>query len=88
MKTVTVQEAAKQFDEYAQLAHRGERVLVTQQGRPWVVLGPVEPAGAKASDRAGLQWPDFAARLAPFYAQPVTGPTATELLAQDKEDRF
>jgi hypothetical protein len=35
-----------------------------------------------------LEWPDFAARLAPHYSKPVAGPTATELLAQDKEDRF
>jgi len=41
-----------------------------------------EPANGK------LQWPDFAARLAPHYPAPVGGPTATELLAQDKEDRF
>ena len=31
---------------------------------------------------------DFAARLAPHYSEPVAGPTATELLAQDREDRF
>jgi antitoxin (DNA-binding transcriptional repressor) of toxin-antitoxin stability system len=86
MQTVTVEQAAEKFDEYSKLAHDGERILVTREGHPWVTLSPpttpVEPVPN------GLQWPDFAARLAQYYPKPVEGPTATELLARDKEDRF
>jgi antitoxin (DNA-binding transcriptional repressor) of toxin-antitoxin stability system len=88
MKTITAQQAEEQFGEYAKLAHDGERILVTLEGEPWVMLSP--PAIlAEAKPPAGkLEWPDFAGRLARYYPQPVEGPTATELLAQEKEDRF
>jgi antitoxin (DNA-binding transcriptional repressor) of toxin-antitoxin stability system len=88
MKTISAQQAVQQFDEYSELAHNGEKILVTRSGKPWVLLSPpavpveTKPANGK------IQWPDFAARLAPHYPAPVAGPTATELLAQDKEDRF
>ena len=88
MKTISAQQAAQQFDEYSELAHNGERILVTRGGKPWVLQTPPaaqpkpEPANGK------LDWPDFAVRLAPHYSEPVAGPTATELLARDKEDHF
>ncbi len=88
MKTISEQQAVQQFDEYSELAHNGEKILVTRSGKPWVLLSPpvtplkAEPANGK------LKWPDFAARLAPHYPAPVAGPNATELLALDKEDRF
>jgi hypothetical protein len=87
MKTISDQQAARHFDEYSKLAHDGEKILVTREGKPWVLLAPpvitneIKPAGK-------LEWPDFAARLAKHYPAPVAGPTATELLAHDKEDRF
>ena len=88
MKTISAQQAAQQFDEYSELAHNGERILVTRGGKPWVVLSPpVVPLKGEAA-HGKLKWPDFAARLAPHYSAPIIGPTATELLAQDKEDRF
>jgi antitoxin (DNA-binding transcriptional repressor) of toxin-antitoxin stability system len=88
MKTISTQEAVQDFDEYSELAHHGERILVTRSGRPWVLLSP--PAGIVATEPAARKptWPDFAARLAPHYPKPIAGPTAAELLAQDKEDRF
>ena len=88
MKTISAQQAVQQFDEYSKLAHNGERIMVTRAGKPWVLLAPpaapikTEPANGK------LVWPDFAARLGPHYLAPVAGPTAAELLAQDREDRF
>ena len=88
MKTISAQQAAEQFDKYSGLAHSGERILVTREGKPWILLTP--PAvlvEARPAARA-LKWPDFAARLAKHYPTPVVGPTATELLAHDKEDRF
>ena len=87
MKTITTQEAALQFEDIARLAHEGQRILVTRNGEPWIVLSPPPRAGTKPRDNE-LKWPDFAARLAPYYPEPVAGPTAGELLAEDKEDRF
>ena len=88
MKTISAQEAVEQFDEYSTLAHHGEKILVTRGGKPWVLLSPpVLPFGAEPP-AAKLGWPNFAARLAPHYPAPTVGPTATELLAQDKEDPF
>jgi hypothetical protein len=88
MKTVSAQQMIERFDEYSQLAHNGQRILVTRGGKPWVVLAP--PAVAMDAEPEGekLDWPDFAGRLAKHYPVPVAGPTATELLAHDKEDRY
>ena len=87
MKTISDQQAVRQFDEYSKLAHNGEKILVTREGKPWVLLAP--PGVASEIKPVGkLEWPDFAARLAKHYPAPVIGPTATELLAHDKEDRF
>ena len=88
MKTITTQEATQQFDDYARLAHEGEKILVTRNGEPWVVLSPPAVAAMTPPGQNGLKWPDFAARLAPYYPDAPSGPTATELLSQDKEDRF
>ena len=88
MKTINEQQAAKQFDEYSERAHNGERILVTRDGKPWVLLSP-PPSPVKTEQANGkLEWPDFIARLAPRHSEPVAGLTATELLGQDKEDRF
>lgn len=84
MKTINEQQAVEQFDEYSELAHNGEKILVTRGGKPWVLLTPpaaphkAEPANGK------LKWPDFAARLTPHYPTPVAGPTATDLLSSPR----
>jgi hypothetical protein len=88
MKTITEHQAIEQFDEYSKLAHDGERILVTRSGLPWVTLAPPAVPATEAPGVNELQWPDFAARLAKYYPKSVEGPSATELLAQDKEDRF
>ncbi|MBI2927639.1 MAG: hypothetical protein HYY24_18240 [Verrucomicrobia bacterium] len=88
MKTVPAEEAVAKSDKYSKLAHEGERILVTRDDQPWVVLSPPSNPAPRRPVGKGLQWPDFAARLAKYYPQPVDGPTATELLARDKEDRF
>ena len=88
MKIITTQEAAQSFEDIARRAHDGERILITHDGEPWAVLSPAASRAEKQPGPNGLTWPDFAARLAPYYPEPVEGPTATELLARDKEDRF
>ena len=88
MKTISAQQAVQHFDEYSELAHNGERILVTRGGKPWVVLSPAATPIKFEPPNGKLRWPDFSARLAPHYPDPIVGPSATELLAQDKEDRF
>ena len=88
MKTISAQQAVEQFDEYSELAHNGEKILVTREGKPWVLLTPPALSTEKEPATNKLAWPDFAGRLAKHYPGPVAGPTATELLAQDREDRF
>jgi len=88
MKTISDQQAVRQFDEYSKLAHDGEKILVTREGKPWVLLTPPASPNEAAPAVGKLEWPDFAARLAQHYPAPVAGPTATELLAHEKEDRF
>jgi len=88
MKTINEQQAVQQFDEYSELAHNGEKILVTRSGKPWVLLSPPAVPLKAEPTNGNLKWPDFAVRLAPHYPASVVGPTATELLAQDKEDRF
>ena len=88
MKTISAQEAAERFGDYARQAHAGEKILVTLEGKPWVVLAPATAQERPAPSQQKTKWPDFAGRLAPHYPQVPPGPTATELLAEDKEDRF
>jgi len=86
MKTITAQQAGRQFEKFAKMANGGERILVTHNGRPWVVLQP--PPRAKQSSLAS-QWPDYPAHWRKHFPDGFSrGPTATELLAQDREDRF
>lgn len=86
VKTITEQEAERHFGKFAEMASAGESILVTHNGQPWVVLQPPRKGGIPSSV---AQWPDYPAHWRQhFPGGPTSGPTATELLAQDKEDRF
>ncbi len=88
MKTISTQQAVQEFDQFSELAHNGERILVTRGGKPWVLISPPGVLAGKEAAVRKPSWPDFAGRLARYYLEPVAGPTAAELLAQEKEDRF
>lgn len=88
MKTISAQQAVQEFDQYSELAHDGERILVNRGGNPWVLLAPPCVPVKPMPGNGKLKWPDFAGRLAKHYSPPVNGTTAFELLAQDMEDRF
>jgi hypothetical protein len=88
MKTISAQQAVKQFEEFSKLAHDGHKILVTREGKPWVVLAPPGAASHAESGGNELEWPDFEAHWKKHFPEPLAGVTATELLAQDKEDRF
>jgi hypothetical protein len=88
MKTISAQQAVQQFDEFSKLAHDGHKIMVTREGKPWVILAPPGPASATRASENKLEWPDFEAHWQKHFPKPLAGATATELLAQDKEDRF
>ncbi len=88
MKTINAQQAVQQFDEFSKLAHDGHKILVTRAGEPWVVLAPPSSAPHPEPGAKKLEWPDFEAHWKEHFPEPLAGATATELLAEDKEDRF
>ena len=88
MKTISAPQAVQQFDEFSKLAHDGHKILVTREGEPWVILAAPAPAAPPEPAKHKLEWPDFEAHWRRHFPEPLAGPTATELLAEDKEDRF
>lgn len=86
MKKITTRQAVRQFKKFSKMANAGKRILVTNGGQPWIVFEP--PKKAKEHPASG-KWPDYPAHWRKHFPNgPSHGPTATELLAQDKEDRF
>jgi hypothetical protein len=86
VKTITTRQAVRQFKKFSKMANAGERILVTHAGQPWVVF---EPPRKVRKDRVPVKWPDYPAHWRKHFPNgPSHGPTATELLAQDREDRF
>jgi antitoxin (DNA-binding transcriptional repressor) of toxin-antitoxin stability system len=86
MITVTEEEAAEQFGKFVQMANAGQRIIITHDGKPWVVLQALPER--KESPRS-VQWPNYPAHWKKSFPEGTSqGPTATELLARDKEDRF
>lgn len=72
MKTVTKQEVIRGFDTFANLAHAGETVVVTDEGKPWIKLMPAIKAKPGKSAAA------FRTRLNRISPKPIPG--ASELL--------
>lgn len=86
VKTITAQEAERSFGKFAAMANAGESILVTHDGKPWVVL---QAPRMGQGPRGVATWPDYPTHWKEHFPNgPTDGPTATELLAQDKEDRF
>lgn len=67
MKTVTKQEAVRGFDAIAGLAHAGQTVMVTHDGKPWIKLVPA----AKA--KTGKSVAAFKSRLNRISPKPIRG---------------
>src|SRR5213592_4576968 len=95
MKSINERQAAHQFDEYSERAHNGERILVTRDGKPWVLLsaprcqsrlsGPTATWSGRISPpgwrrTTPSQWP---ARL-PLNFSPRTGKTAFDGVLRER----
>ena len=74
MKTVTKQQAFQGFDMIGDLAHAGETVIVTQDGKPWFKLVPA------LKKKPGKSAAAFRARLNRISSKPITG--ASEVLSR------
>jgi len=74
MKTVTKQQAIQAFDQFGDLAHAGETVIVTHGGKPWIKLVPA------LKRKPGKSVAAFKARLNRISPKPIPG--ATEVLSR------
>jgi antitoxin (DNA-binding transcriptional repressor) of toxin-antitoxin stability system len=72
MKMVTKQEAVQGFDLIAALAHAGETIVVTHDGKPWIKLGPA------LKPKPGKSVAAFKGRLSRISQKPIPG--ASEVL--------
>jgi antitoxin (DNA-binding transcriptional repressor) of toxin-antitoxin stability system len=74
MKTVTKQQAVQGFDTIGDLAHAGQTVIVTHDGKPWIKLVPAfKPKPGKSAAA-------FKARLDRISSNPIPG--ASEVLTR------
>ena len=90
MKTVGLKTLKNRLSEYVRLAASGERVVVTDRGRPVAEIVPprAEPESVIARGiregwvRPAMRGPDWPPKL-----QPIEGYTLEQLLADLDEDR-
>jgi antitoxin (DNA-binding transcriptional repressor) of toxin-antitoxin stability system len=74
MKTVTKQQAVQGFDMIGDLAHAGETVIVTHDGKPWIKLVPA------LKRKPGKSAAAFKARLNRISSKPIPG--ASDVLSR------
>ena len=67
MKTVSKQQAGKNFPKVADLAHGGETVMVMHGGQPWC---KIIPANGKPPRRKSAT--EFQARLDKLFPRPLS----------------
>ncbi|HEV7926446.1 MAG TPA: hypothetical protein VGR14_13880 [Verrucomicrobiae bacterium] len=67
MKTVTKQQASQGFEMIGDLAHAGETVVVTHDGKPWIKLVPA------LTKKPGKSAAAFKARLNRISPKPIPG---------------
>ena len=75
MKTLSKQQAGKNFPEVADLAHEGETVMVMHGGQPWCKIVPVNGKPSRNKSAA-----DFEARLEKLFPKPLPARAMTEFI--------
>jgi prevent-host-death family protein len=73
---LSIREAKARFTEAAAAAARGERVVVTKHGRPFVELIPVQPTSGMDFEKAALirrelQLDGLEVKLSPGFDDPA-----------------
>ena len=76
MKTATVGEIQKNFGKILKKIKAGEEVTVTRRGKP---IAKITALGAKTE----IDWPDFYKEAVPLRGKPVS-----EIVIEDREERF
>ena len=75
MKTLSKQQAGKNFPEVADLAHSGETVVVTHDGQPWCKIVPANAGPSKRKSAA-----EFQTRLDRFFPKPLPASAMAEFI--------
>lgn len=76
MKTATVGEVQKNFSKILKDINLGEEITITNRGKPIAKLTALGP-------KKDISWPDFIAE-----AVELKGKSASDLIIEDREDRF
>jgi prevent-host-death family protein len=76
MKTATVGEIQKNFARVLDEIKAGEEIIVTKRGKPVAKITAMGP-------KRGIDWPDFFDEAIQVKGKPVS-----EILIEDREDRF
>lgn len=92
-----VRELKNRITHYLRLVRRGERVIVTDRGRPIAVLRPIEESDADSeslSERlaslareGGLRLGEPNRRLGDWRAAPSKGEPASQIVSRDRDRR-
>jgi len=90
MKSAPVTELKNRLSHYLRLVAAGERVTITDHGRPIAQLTRAEPVDAEVEGLvgAGLARAPVAPLPADFLSRPLPGADLSAILAEDREDRF
>jgi prevent-host-death family protein len=90
MKSAPVTELKNRLSHYLRLVAAGERVTITDHGRPIAQLIRAEPADADVEDLvgAGLARASVAPLSVDFLHRPLPRADLSAILAQDREDRI
>jgi prevent-host-death family protein len=82
MKEFNVRHVQHNLATVLEAVERGEKVRITRRGKVVAQLGPPEV------DSADLRWPDSAARLERLAPLVKPGKTCSEIITEDREERF
>lgn len=82
MKEFNVRHVQHHLASLLEAVERGEKVRITRRGKVVAQLGPPEP------DASELNWPDSAASLKRLEGLMGKGDTPSEILEEDRQERF
>jgi len=76
MKTATIGEVQKNFSKILKNINTGEEITITRRGKPVAKITAMGP-------KNDINWPDFYEE-----AVEVNGKSLTDIIIEDREDRF
>ncbi len=82
MKEFNIRYVQHNLAAVLEVVERGEKVRITRRGNVVAQLGPPE------MDPVHLRWPDSAARLERLEPLMKAGKKCSEIISEDREERF